>query len=303
MTRLLSFDVGIKNMAYCLLDLSQNEIVEWNVLNLCEQTNGPSSSSTERCNHTLKNGTSCNAVAKYSKNSNYVCAKHAKSSQQYEMPESYPTKSALGKKSPTQLRTLWTNTVGINVITKPEQPKTKGNLITQILDYYERRCWKLLPKPKKTNAGKVDLVTIGRSLHAQMIENPNMKTVDCVIIENQISPIANRMKTIQGMLAQHFISLGVSTIEFVSSSNKLKELAPQSGAKTTYKQHKQDGIFYGEKFLKENFKENQEKWLKYFHESPKKDDLADSFLQALWWCKRGSGQKESASTKKKKAKK
>ena len=29
--------------------------------------------------------------------------------------------------------------------------------------------------------------------------------IDTVIIENQISPIANRMKTLQGMIAQYFI--------------------------------------------------------------------------------------------------
>ena len=160
-------------------------------------------------------------------------------------------KTTLAKLSALQLRTLWTNTVGLTQITNKTHPKTKADILQEILAFYEKTNWELLPKVKKTNAGKVDLVTIGRSLHDQLINNPIMKTVDCVIIENQISPIANRMKTLQGMLAQHYISLGIPNIEFVSSSNKLKELAPQSGAKTAYKQHKQDGIFYGEKFLKE----------------------------------------------------
>ena len=34
---------------------------------------------------------------------------------------------------------------------------------------------------------------------------PDIESITHVFIENQISPIANRMKTIQGMLAQYFI--------------------------------------------------------------------------------------------------
>ena len=36
--RILSFDVGIKNLAYCLIDTTptqQFNIVEWDVINLC----------------------------------------------------------------------------------------------------------------------------------------------------------------------------------------------------------------------------------------------------------------------------
>ena len=36
--RLISFDVGIKNMAYCIFDISNNTptILDWGILNLCE---------------------------------------------------------------------------------------------------------------------------------------------------------------------------------------------------------------------------------------------------------------------------
>ena len=295
MTRLLSFDVGIKNMAYCLLDLSQNSILEWTVLNLCDD---PSSTNTTKitCTQTLQNGKPCKQKAKYKyKDQQYACEKHAKSSKQYNIPKVDQKKSALAKLSVIQLRTQWTNTVGLDQITNKTHPKTKADTLQEILAFYEKTNWELLPKAKKTNAGKVDLVTIGRSLHQQLINNPIMKTVDCVIIENQISPIANRMKTLQGMLAQHYISLGIPNIEFVSSSNKLKELAPQSGAKTAYKQHKQDGIFYGEKFLKEQIC-NHEKWLDHFQKSPKRDDLADCFLQGLWYKRRTLGSSSSSSS-------
>ena len=41
--KIISFDVGIKNMAYCIFDLSLNttiSISQWNVLNLIDQPQG-----------------------------------------------------------------------------------------------------------------------------------------------------------------------------------------------------------------------------------------------------------------------
>jgi hypothetical protein len=157
----------------------------------------------------------------------------------------------------------------------------KEDILQALIVHFRENEWEVIPKPKKQNASKIDLITLGRSLHAQLTANPIMTTITHVIIENQISPIANRMKTIQGMIAQHYISLGNSSIEFVSSGNKLKNLAKQSNATTGYKQNKQDGIFYCEKYLRDN--QIDPKWLDVLSTSQKKDDLCDCFLQALWW--------------------
>ena len=46
-----------------------------------------------------------------------------------------------------------------------------------------------------------------------------------VLIENQIGPIALRMKTLQGMIMQHFIERGIPLIEEISATNKLKEFS------------------------------------------------------------------------------
>ena len=130
---------------------------------------------------------------------------------------------------------------------------------------------------------------------------PGIDQVTTVIIENQISTIATRMKSIQAMLAQYFIMRNTEiAIEFVSSANKLKEFTQENRenkekdkekekekektTKQTYKQHKKDSVQYTEEIIKKN--EYLSRWLPEFTASKKKDDLADAFLQGIWFLKK-----------------
>jgi hypothetical protein len=115
-------------------------------------------------------------------------------------------------------------------------------------------------------------------------------------IENQISTIATRMKTIQGMCAQYFIMKCSNEIiiEFISSVNKLKDFKDKTiadiddGQKAIYKQHKKDGVDCCARFLAMN--EPLGNWSSFFGAKPsphfaKRDDLADCFLQGIWYLK------------------
>jgi hypothetical protein len=137
---------------------------------------------------------------------------------------------------------------------------------------------------KKERAGELDLISIGRNLRTEMDKIECFTSATHVIIENQISPIATRMKTIQGMLAQYFIMRmnDKIQIEFLSSSGKLKGFETKNTEENTeYKKHKKDAIFYCRQILeKDEFKE----W-GHVLETRKKDDLADCFLQALFYLK------------------
>ena len=101
--------------------------------------------------------------------------------------------------------------------------------------------------------------------------------IDLVLIENQISPIANRMKTIQGMIAQYLIMRGVNNIVFYSATNKLKTFI--GGHKTTYDERKQLSVSYTIQILTKTIELND--WLSFFSSHKKQDDLADSFLQGV----------------------
>jgi hypothetical protein len=167
---------------------------------------------------------------------------------------------------------------------------TKPNLLSLLETFFEKNMLSVIKKEKKESAAEVNLITIGRNMRKELEKIEELKNVSHVIIENQISPIANRMKTIQGMLAQYFIMKengeDSTIIDFISSINKLKgynlDSSSSQNEKTKYKQHKNDGVLICSEFLNNN--SSISKWRPLL-ETQKKDDLADCFLQGIWYLK------------------
>ena len=125
----------------------------------------------------------------------------------------------------------------------------------------------------------LDLITLGRNLKKafDIIFSCDFLDLTHVIIENQISPIANRMKTLQGMICQYFIMKTNSHIEFVSSSNKLKNVDNKN---SSYSERKKLSVSETINTLENKTYTN---WVDLFKSHKKKDDLADSFLQGIWY--------------------
>ena len=155
-------------------------------------------------------------------------------------------------------------------------------------------------KPKKANytyAHDLDLITYGRNMmkHLDAILFTEAAAVsvsspiDMMIIENQISTLASRMKTLQGMITQYFIMKHIPQIEFISASCKLKLFTDANSEDggvnaSTYADRKKSGIIVcrslGE--ISRKHKSDYVKWMPVFENHKKKDDLADCFLQGLW---------------------
>jgi len=139
----------------------------------------------------------------------------------------------------------------------------------------------------KVRADQVDLITLGKNMTTEMNQfvsnftssDSSKHCIDIVIIENQISTIASRMKTLQGMISQYFIMQNTPIIEFISSINKLKMFQTKDIA--SYSDRKQFGIHVCKNLLKINpqFKNFEN----YLDNNKKKDDLADSFLQGIFY--------------------
>ena len=111
-------------------------------------------------------------------------------------------------------------------------------------------------------------------------------SIDAVVIENQIGPLAGRMKMLQGMIAQYFIMKNVEKIEFISATNKLKLFKNIKNneneiSENSYKLRKQQGQRICNSLI--SFYPSLQSWNQEFVKHLKKDDLADCFLQGYYY--------------------
>lgn len=276
--KLISFDIGIKNMAYCVFDASGG-VVDWNVVSLMNQEPEVRLCSVVTKTKTKKNvtGSVCGKKAKYEMNNECYCEKHSKTCF-YLMPDSKCSPTKIKKLKLDELKQL----AGSRLITVLDSDN-KTSLVTKINTFFSERTLRPIIT-KKSNAGTTDLITIGKNLKTEFDKIEYFQKAKHVIVENQISPIATRMKTIQGMLAQYFIMRYDNiNIEFLSSAGKLKGFEKQNeNLDSEYKQHKKDAVFYCSRFLESQ----QYSGWKHILETKKKDDLADCFLQGIHWMKR-----------------
>jgi len=268
--KVLSIDVGIKNLAFCLFvkpeDGTNNyEIAKWDSINLTQK-------SESKCCE-IEKFKDCNKPAKFIKNGKCYCLKHSKK-QPFQVPTSDLKPAFINKQKISGLYEL-----AEKYKVKYENPIKKAELAALINNYVFEKCFEPITE---TNASKIDLVTIGKNMKRKLdsILNEHLSTITHVIIENQISPIANRMKTVQGMISQYFIMRNEDiTIEFVSASNKLKD--QNACLKTSYSERKKLGIQQCLESISNN--NNYTSWETFFKNHIKKDDLADSFLQGKWF--------------------
>ena len=226
---ILSIDVGIKNLAYCLFHLkSETEycIAKWNIIDLV-------SDQKKTCEIVKKNGGKCQYKAKYCKNNEYYCKKHAKACDNYIIAntELNPIKY---KRKTCHVLTSLVKKQGI--VLDDTLKYRKSRLIEMLDDFIKDKCFDVVSEKK---CDKINLVMLGRKLCEKFNKELEGIKIDCVIIENQMAPIANKMKTIQGMIAQYFIMNDTKTIEFISACNKLKQWVKR---KTTYNERKKLGI-------------------------------------------------------------
>jgi len=286
--KILSVDVGIKNLSFCLFELLQPviitidkleskhiTIIKWDNINLSEKTES-------KCIEVDKNEL-CDKPAKFTKDGKCFCLKHSKK-QPFLQPSADLKPSYLNKQKLQKLMDI-----ADKYKIKYENPIKKTNLISLINEFITNKCFVPI---EKTNASKVDLVTIGKNLQQKFDEIlcDHLSSIKMIIIENQIGPIANKMKTIQGMISQYFIMKNNNIeIEFISASNKLKDFLPKKEEikeikeKLDYKQRKKLGIQTCLEIITTDcrFKE----WITFFNKHAKKDDLSDCFLQGMWFIK------------------
>jgi len=276
--RIISIDVGIKNLAFCLFSLNEDktyEIENWGVVDLSQKTE-----IQRKCNcFNEKKPTKkipfppkekCNFQAKWKRENTYYCVKHAKQSP-FLIPTNEFKTSHINKQNISSLKKIMDKLE----IKYDNLNLKKVDMVSLLLNVIREKC---LEPIEEVNASKMDLVTIGMNMKIKFNDIFSQIQIDKIIIENQISPIANRMKTIQGMISQYFIMVLEHDIEidFINSTNKLK--LGEFKSNTDYKERKQQSVSLVKEMIKD-------KWIDFFNTHNKKDDLADCFLQGIWYIK------------------
>ena len=237
--KVLSFDVGIKNLPYCIIEYIGNKnckILDWGIINILNIDNNE----LICCGKTQK-GDLCSKKCK-----NYILSNDEK---------------------------IGYCGIHLKKIIKNENIK--------------------IHTEKKININKMDMQLLFsyliNGLDKSKLTSEVLLDIDEILIENQPALKNPRMKTIQvGLYTYYYIryfvdkkSNRLKSIKLISAINKLKVYdGPkiESTAKNKYARNKDLSIKYCEYLIK-----NDEKNIQFFLNHKKKDDLADSYLQGLYY--------------------
>ena len=296
--RILSWDVGIINLAFCLIDINDSDnsfkILDWDVINLTERDKMKcfQCSKNPFYYHTYENKYCCKTHSKnivvtaptfeelFSENNTNIC--------------SYTGKTKCDKKC----KYILSQNKECNTLS---QNKDVGESVafcnTHSKSKYKSICndYKLTRYNMKT-IDKQSMDDFRFRLIQALEKRSNLLECDIVVVENQPSLKNPRMKTISGTVYDYYMIRGmfdklitkspITSVRFMAPSNKLK-LANEGDTKAlvklkgddskSYKLTKQLGIKYCSEMI-EQFPE----WVKKFNSHKKKDDLADCFLQGMY---------------------
>jgi len=211
----LSFDVGIKNLAYCSLN-DKKEILGWGIINL---------------------------------DKNPICQ--------------------CGLQKPCQKSSTF-------IVT--DDNETKYSCTTHTKKY---------KKKKKMNTSR-DIFNLSKIMINELNSHEDFLNHEVICIENQPALKNPTMKTVQMILYSYFMIEGatkdtpVEQVHMINARNKLKVYkGPEVEYKFTdkYKRNKYLSVEYTKLMI---LKEDK-KFIDLFTESKKKDDLADAYLQGIYY--------------------
>lgn len=286
--KILSFDVGIKNLAYCVINKNEEKfkIEDWGIINLNDDKK------TCTCINNRKK--ICGKTAFYSymngEKKEYYCKKHK---------DTYVTPNITVHNCDANMKCCYKNKNNVICNKKAlhkivnDRPLCNAHLKMEI-NSAQKEIGPI--KLQSQNCNKIAMQTLATKLFKSLDEKKNFLTVNEVLIENQPTFKNPTMKTISTFIYGYFCLRGIkekninnSQIEYVkffSPSNKLKVDKVQSDkllkkgktAREVYDITKELGEAYCKALIRDDIDN-----LTYLNKQDKKDDLCDSFLQGFYY--------------------
>jgi hypothetical protein len=248
--KIVSFDIGIRNLAYCVLEGTTRadvKIVDWNIIDLLSEQAGVESTRCHKCPAAASWTNAADGVA--------ACSKHK------------PKKVAKVTKKSFSDRTLESLQEECRKL-KLEVPTSKVKCVTILYTYARQHVW--LRCVKSSHQGSI--LDMSPSIVASMDKRAaSWKGADLIAFENQMD---RRMFAVQGMLHMYYTCRGFKC-SGVSATHKLTNMLTVDDTTNSYKGRKKTGIAHATVLV-------PAVWKAHLLAHPKKDDLADSFLQGLW---------------------
>lgn len=285
--KILSWDVGILNLAYCLIEYNNEtdwKIIDWDLINLTNREK-------IKCFDCGKNPSLCQEI--YGSGIKiYTCKTHCKKLNNTP-PEFNVVVKEITEEKTCQFESKKKcdkkavyNFNGINYCK------------THCKSEYNKFAKSYEAKPfSKKSVKSIDLGVLRLNLIKQLDLRKNLLEADIVVIENQPTLKNPRMKAISSTVYDYYLIRGIidkeitkskiEKVKYMCPSNKLKladdgdtqKLVKLKGDEAkTYKLTKALGI----KYCKEMIKKYPE-WLEKINSHKKQDDLADAFLQGMYY--------------------
>lgn len=246
--RILSFDVGVVNLSYCILDINDDKI------------------------------------------NNFISEMKSIKKKDYNKDHSENAVHLVGISD-------WKVVNITGDFIKCQQNTLNGECINQaiynsaenikICEEHYLRGSKELPRDKKKCK---DVYLTSQMLYRHLDRLFKDELFDYVLIENQPVMKNANMKTVQILIYSYFVYRNTlekslnSELKFVSAQNKLKPFSiilEQNIKKLKYSEKKKRAKSDTEYFLNNIYKNTN--WIQYYNKYRKKDDLADSLLQGIFY--------------------
>jgi hypothetical protein len=277
---ILSFDVGIIHLAYCLFTKENNnwKIIDWNNIDL-------SNREFTKCY--------CGLKASFTHNNCYYCKVHSKKCEKLKSFEEI----FLPNKDLNKCNYLVKN----DYCGRKSLYDLSGNCYctTHSKAFYKKLESLYKIKPYKTKSvSQLDFDDTRLKLFKILEEKKTLLKADVVLIENQPSFKNPTMKSISTGLYDYFMIRGILDkqitqsniikVKFMSPSNKLKLIdsgeskqiivLKNTNEAKAYKLTKDLSIKYTKELIN-----HLPEWKIFFEKQKKKDDLADAFLQGCYY--------------------
>lgn len=300
---ILAFDIGIKHLAYCLLN-DNNKIEKWELINLIKENKilehkcydcdcvskflGIKNSCGKHINKLIIQNIKCEdcgKIPKYFINNKFYCKKH-------KIDESEDIKKYIEIEKKKFINLKETKICQKKI--KNRNCKCKVKFIKENKFYCNRHKPRDSDSIDKKNANKIDPSILCLKMCEELDKREYLLKANKVVIENQLAKTNPKMAILQGNIMTYFVMKGLinksqnnSNIETIKPINATNKLKVYKGERKIYKlkckKNIRKKIAIDDTLSLLNERNEDEKWKEYFKNNKKKqDDLADAYLYTLY---------------------